>query len=42
MDLPFEIAPQELKRQLDAGEVVHLIDVRQPVEYQTAKIENSE
>jgi rhodanese-related sulfurtransferase len=42
MDLPFEIAPQELKAKLDAGEVVHLIDVRQPVEYQTAKIENSE
>jgi rhodanese-related sulfurtransferase len=37
-----EIAPAELKRQLDAGEPVRLVDVREPFENQAARIANSE
>jgi len=35
---PYEISPQEVKRQLDAGEPVALIDVREPAEHQAASI----
>jgi rhodanese-related sulfurtransferase len=38
----YEIDPQELKRRLDAGEAVRLIDVREPVEHQAARIEGAE
>lgn len=37
-----EIAPEEVKRRLDAGERVHLIDVREPQEFALARIEGSE
>src|SRR5258708_28803027 len=40
--LPSEIAPQEVKRRLDAGEPVQLIDCREPHEYQLARIEGAE
>jgi rhodanese-related sulfurtransferase len=40
MDL--EIAPSEVKRRLDAGEKLHLIDVREPNEFAMARIEGSE
>jgi rhodanese-related sulfurtransferase len=40
--LPFEISPQEVKQRLDAGEKLHLIDVREPHEYAQARIEGSE
>ena len=33
-----EIAPQEVKRRIDAGEKLNLIDVREPSEYAIAKI----
>lgn len=33
-----EITVQELKRQLDAGEPITLVDVREPAEYQAANI----
>jgi adenylyltransferase/sulfurtransferase len=33
-----QISVQELKRRLDAGEDVQLIDVREPYEYQIAQI----
>ena len=33
-----EIDPQEVKRRLDAGEKLHLIDVREPHEFAIAKI----
>ncbi len=36
-----EISPQEVKLRLDAGEKVHLIDVREPHEYAQARIEGS-
>jgi adenylyltransferase/sulfurtransferase len=42
METPWEISPQELKRKLDAGEKIRLIDVREPVEHQIARIEGAE
>ena len=40
MDL--EISPAEVKRRLDSGEKLHLIDVREPNEFAVARIEGSE
>lgn len=40
--LPYEITPAELKAKLDAGEPVALIDVREPAEYQLARIDGAE
>ncbi len=40
--LPFEIAPAELKRRRDAGEKLHLIDVREPHERAQSSIAGSE
>ena len=40
--LPLEIAPQEVQRRLAAGEKVALIDVREPIEFQMARIEGAE
>jgi rhodanese-related sulfurtransferase len=37
-----EITPREVRRRLDAGEKLRLIDVREPREYQTARIEGAE
>jgi rhodanese-related sulfurtransferase len=37
-----EISPQEVKRRLDAGEKLRLIDVREPFEFQQARIEGAE
>jgi rhodanese-related sulfurtransferase len=42
MSSPLEIPPQEVKRRLDAGEKLHLIDVREPQEHATARIETGE
>jgi rhodanese-related sulfurtransferase len=39
---PIEITPQEVKRRLDAGEKLRLVDVREPFEFQQAHIEGSE
>lgn len=39
---PLEITPREVKRRLDAGEKLRLIDVREPREHQTARIEGAE
>ena len=39
--LPFEIAPAELKRLLDEGEEIVLLDVREPGELPLARIEGS-
>ncbi|MDX2178782.1 MAG: rhodanese-like domain-containing protein [Bryobacteraceae bacterium] len=38
---PLEIAPAELKKRLEAGEKIHLIDVREPHEHAAARIEGS-
>ena len=40
--LPLEITPQEVHRRLNAGETLALIDVREPIEFQLAKIDGSE
>jgi rhodanese-related sulfurtransferase len=37
-----EVLPSEVKRRLDAGERLYLIDVREPQEFQLARIEGSE
>lgn len=41
MPLPLEIAPREVKRRMDAGEKLALIDVREPQEYLLARIESA-
>ena len=41
MATPFEVDPQEVKRRLDSGEKLHLIDVREPHEFALAKIEGA-
>ena len=40
--LPLEIAPYEVRRRIAAHEPVTLIDVREPTEYQLARIEGAE
>lgn len=40
--LPLEVTPAEVKRRLDAGERLFLIDVRQPEEFQLTRIEGAE
>jgi rhodanese-related sulfurtransferase len=40
--VPLEISPTELKTKLDAGEKLRLIDVREPFEFQQARIEGAE
>jgi rhodanese-related sulfurtransferase len=42
MPVPMEITPQEVRLRLEAGEKLHLIDVREPHEYAQARIEGSE
>jgi rhodanese-related sulfurtransferase len=39
---PLEITAAEVKKQLDAGQLLHLIDVREPMEHATASIEDAE
>jgi rhodanese-related sulfurtransferase len=39
---PLEITPREVKRRVDAGEKLRLIDVREPREFSTARIEGAE
>lgn len=40
--LPLEITPQEIRSRLDAGEKLALIDVREPHEFQLARIAGAE
>jgi rhodanese-related sulfurtransferase len=42
MPLPMEVSVQEVKRRLDAGEKLRLIDVREPHEFALARLENAE
>lgn len=37
----FEITPEELKERLDKGEKLFILDVREPHEYQTCRLEGS-
>jgi adenylyltransferase/sulfurtransferase len=39
--LQIEITPQEVKRRMDAGEKLRLVDVREGVEFQQARIEGA-
>jgi rhodanese-related sulfurtransferase len=41
MTSPLEVDPQEVKRRLDSGEILHLIDVREPHEFAQAKIDGA-
>jgi len=41
LSLDYEIAPEELKAQQEAGSDVVLLDVREPWEFEIAKIANS-
>jgi rhodanese-related sulfurtransferase len=41
MPSPLEVDPQEIKRRLDSGEKLQLIDVREPHEFAQAKIEGA-
>jgi rhodanese-related sulfurtransferase len=38
---PLEVAPQEVRRRIDAGERCQLIDVREPAEHQQARIDGA-
>jgi rhodanese-related sulfurtransferase len=40
--LPIEITPAEVKKLLDAGHPLKLIDVREPIEHKVARIDGSE
>ncbi len=42
MDLALEITPTEVKRRLDAGETLHLIDCREEGEYAICRIAGAE
>jgi rhodanese-related sulfurtransferase len=42
MSTPFEITPAEVQRRLAAHEKLTLIDVREPAEFQTARIPGAE
>ena len=42
MTLPLEISPQEVKLRLDAGEKLHLIDVREPHEFDQARLRGAD
>jgi rhodanese-related sulfurtransferase len=42
MPILFEITPEHVRGRLDAGEHLHLIDVREPHEYAIARIAGSE
>src|SRR5262245_48969612 len=42
MGLPIEISPLDVKRLLDEGATVKLIDVREPFEHQITRIEGAE
>jgi rhodanese-related sulfurtransferase len=40
--VPLEITPADVKRRLDSGEKLRLIDVREPHEHQMARIEGGD
>jgi rhodanese-related sulfurtransferase len=39
---PLEIQPKQVKRKIDSGEALRLIDVREPFEFELAQIEGAE
>jgi rhodanese-related sulfurtransferase len=40
--MPMEVAPAEVKRRLESGERLFLIDVREPLEHQQASITDAQ
>ena len=40
--LSLEITPQDVKRQIDNGKALRLVDVREPFEFERARIEGGE
>jgi rhodanese-related sulfurtransferase len=40
--LPLEITPKEVKRQIDSGKPLRLVDVREPFEFEHVRIEGAE
>jgi len=40
--LSLEITPQDVKRQIDNGKALRLVDVREPFEFEQARIEGGE
>jgi rhodanese-related sulfurtransferase len=40
--IPLEITPRDVKQRLDAGEKLALVDVREPAEFQLARISGGE
>ena len=40
--MEFEVTPQDVRRRLDAGEKIALVDVREPAEHQQAYIAGAE
>jgi rhodanese-related sulfurtransferase len=41
-DLPLEVTPADVKRRMETGEKIALVDVREPFEFQQARIEHAE
>ncbi|MFZ0294625.1 MAG: rhodanese-like domain-containing protein [Candidatus Sulfotelmatobacter sp.] len=41
MNLDYEISPEEVKRKLDQGEGLTMLDVREPWEFETAHMEGA-
>lgn len=41
-DLAWEVSPLEVKRRVEAGEPLHLVDVREPEEWQITRIAGSD
>lgn len=40
--MPLEVMPSEVKQRMDAGEQIHLVDVREPSEHMRANIDGAE
>lgn len=41
-DLPFEVTPRDVRKRIDSGENIALLDVREPGEFQVSHIEGAE
>ena len=42
MSLPYEVSPQDVRSRLEAGEPLHLLDVRETNEHAITRIEGAE
>ena len=41
-EIPFEITPQDVRKRVDSGEHITLVDVREPGEFELARIAGAE